>query len=587
MAADNTYGALPTLYLDGQRVPLEVAERLRKVVVNSDLAAPDSCHVVLDDPGREMLARAGLEFRAALRVAAARPGETTGQTLFEGTIYSLGFGYDERGATATAVAYDSSYALFNGVHTATYANVTDSDLVRRIASEAGIATGTVEATSVVHDHVGQLNETHWEFLVRRAREIDYQLLIRAGKLDFVRPAEAGDGPQPGGYDSPDRLVFTPGGNLEVFSARVTAAEQVAEVEVRGWDDRNKRELVATAPARTRAARIGDAPADLARGGSASGAAPGSGGGSGAAAARHVTVSLPLATQAECDAAAVAAAERIASTSLAAEGVARGDPRLLAGVAVSVGQTGGRLDGRFTISHAEHVFAASGYRTRFTASGPHDRSLLGLTSAPRPRRPGIAGAVPAVVTNITDPENRGRVRVKLPWLSGDYESDWARVAMPGAGPDRGLLMLPEVDDEVLVVFEQGDPRRPFVLGGLHNGVDAPPFDGGVDGAAGQVVRRGLRSRKGHEIVVSDADGAEHIEILTSGGRVRILLDHDSGGLTVETAADVVVRARGKISMSADGDLDISARGKGSISADAGLTLRSGADVTVQGSVIKLN
>ncbi|WP_322780101.1 VgrG-related protein [Frankia sp. Cas4] len=580
MPPENTYGALPALYLDGRRVPLEVAECVRTVVVNSDLAAPDSCRLVLDDPGREMLTRAGFEFRAALRVAAVRPGDTAEQTLFEGTIYSLGFEYDERGATATAVGYDSSYALFNGVHTATYANVTDSDLVRRIATEVGIATGTIQATSVVHDHVGQVNETHWEFLGRRAREIDRQLLIRAGRLDFVRPTDAGDGPQPGNYDSQDRLALTPGGNLEVFCARVTAAQQVAEVEVRGWDDRNKRELVATAPARTRAAQVRDTPGDLAPGGSGAG-------GSGGTAARHVTVSLPLATQAECDAAAQAAAERIASTSLAAEGVAHGDPRLLAGVAVSVGQTGGRLDGRFTLSHAEHVFGRSGYRTRFTASGSHDRSLLGLTSAPRPRRPGIAGAVPAVVTNITDPEHRGRVRVKLPWLSEDYESDWARVAMPGAGPDRGLLVLPEVDDEVLVIFEQGDPRRPFVIGGLYNGVDAPPFDGGVDGAAGQVVRRGLRSRKGHEIVVSDADGAERIEIATSGGRVRILLDHDGGGLTVETEADVTVRAKGKLSVSADGDLDISARGKGSISADAGLTLRSSADVTVQGAVIKLN
>jgi uncharacterized protein involved in type VI secretion and phage assembly len=542
VATPETYGALPVLYLDGTKVPPAIIEAVRQVVVHSDVAAPDAW--------------------------------TVEKTLFEGTIYSLGFSYDERGATTVAVAYDSSYALFNGVHTATYHNVTDSDLVTRIARELRISTGTVEPTTVVHDHVGQVNETYWDFLTRRAREIDHVLRVRANKLEFVRPTAAGDAPRPGDFDSPDHLQLTPGGDLDVFSARVTAAQQVAEVEVRGWDDRRKRELSATARAGTRAAHLRDDPADLGEGNSA---------------ARYVAPARPLATQAECDAMVAAVAERIASTSVAADGVAHGDPRILAGVAVSVGQTGGRFDGKLTVSHAEHVFDHTSYRTRFTVSGPHDRSLLGLAAAAgaRQRSPLIVGVVPAIVSNINDPESRCRVRVKLPWLSADYETDWARVATAGGGPDRGMLVLPEVNDEVLVAFEQGDPRRPFVLAGLYNGVDAPPFGGGVDTAAGTVVRRGLRSRKGHEIVVSDADGDEHVEIRTRDGKVRIRWDHDSGGLTVSADADVEIRAKGKLSLTAEQDLTISARGTGSISADAGLTLSSHADVTVQGNPIKLN
>ncbi|WP_261569971.1 VgrG-related protein [Frankia gtarii] len=574
-----TYGAQPVLYLDGAKVAPAISAAIRRVVVDSDLAAPDACRVVLDDPGRELLATGGFDFRQTLRVtappAAAPEGGNAETTLFEGRVYSLGLSYDERGSHTVIVAYDSSYALFNGVHTAAYHNVTDSDLVTLIARRLGIATGAVAATSVVHDHVGQINETYWDFLSRRAREMDHVLRVRANRLEFGRPVPADGAPGPGGFDSTDHLQLTPGGDLEVFTARVTAAQQVAEVEVRGWDDRAKRELVATARTATSSVRLADDPATL---------------GAGNTDARFTAPARPLATQAECDAMVAAVAERVASTSAAAEGVARGDPRILAGVAFSVGRTGGRFDGKLTVSHAEHIFDHSGYRTRFTVSGGHDRSLLGLVAVgggARAGGPSIPGVVPAIVSNINDPESRGRVRVKLPWLSADYETYWARVAVAGAGADRGLLVLPEVNDEVLVAFEQGDPRRPFVLAGLYNGVDGPPFGGGVDTAAGTVVRRGLRTRKGHEIMISDADGDEHVEIRTQGGKVRIRLDHDAGGLTIETDADVEVRAGGSLAMTADQDLTISARGTATLSADAGITFSSRADITVQGNPIKLN
>ena len=78
---------------------------------------------------------------------------------------------------------------------------------------------------------------------------------------------------------------------------------------------------------------------------------------------------------------------------------------------------------------------------------------------------------------TTPSNQGRVELgEFPWLSDDYVSDWARTVQPGAGKDRGAMVLPEVGDEVLVAFEQGDPQRPYVLGGLFNGIDTPNSKG---------------------------------------------------------------------------------------------------------------
>ena len=83
---------------------------------------------------------------------------------------------------------------------------------------------------------------------------------------------------------------------------------------------------------------------------------------------------------------------------------------------------------------------------------------------------------AQVSDANDPMQQGRVKLTFPWLSETYVSDWARTVQPGAGKDRGAMVLPEVGDEVLVLFEQGDIRRPYVLGGLYNGVDTPPTGG---------------------------------------------------------------------------------------------------------------
>ena len=93
-----------------------------------------------------------------------------------------------------------------------------------------------------------------------------------------------------------------------------------------------------------------------------------------------------------------------------------------------------------------------------------------------------GVYPALVTDIKDPEGQGRVKVKLPWspdTGGAAYEAWARLATLMGGKGRGSWFIPDPDDEVLIVFEAGDPRRPYVVGGLWNGSDAPPES--MDGA----------------------------------------------------------------------------------------------------------
>jgi uncharacterized protein involved in type VI secretion and phage assembly len=140
-----------------------------------------------------------------------------------------------------------------------------------------------------------------------------------------------------------------------------------------------------------------------------------------------------------------------------------------------------------------------------------------------------GVYPARVTDIVDPDQQGRVKVRLPWspdpADGSYEA-WARLATMMAGNDRGTFFIPDVDDEVLVAFEAGNPRRPYVVGALWNGQDSPPEQ--MDGA-GENNLKTILSRQGVRITMDDTDGATKLRLETPMGQSIVL---DDGQLSIE-------------------------------------------------------
>jgi uncharacterized protein involved in type VI secretion and phage assembly len=164
---------------------------------------------------------------------------------------------------------------------------------------------------------------------------------------------------------------------------------------------------------------------------------------------------------------------------------------------------------------------------------------------------IHGVVVGVVTNNQDPDGLGRVKLRLPWLSDAYESNWARVATPMAGKERGVYFLPEVEDEVLVAFEHGAIERPFVLGALWNGQDKPPA-GNKDGKNNV---RLITSRSGLTVKLDDTDGASTVTISDKDGKNLIELDASKSTISITSDKDLILRAKGKISLESGGDVSI--------------------------------
>ena len=168
----------------------------------------------------------------------------------------------------------------------------------------------------------------------------------------------------------------------------------------------------------------------------------------------------------------ALAERKADSIVEAEGTAFGNPKIRAATKVKIENVGSRFAGEYIVSSVTHAYSSkTGYKTHFRISGASTRGLLDLMRPPE-RRDWSQNLVVGIVTNNNDPDATGRVRVKFPTLSDAEESAWARIASVSTGNARGLMMLPQVDEEVIVGFENGDPRRPIVVGSLFNGKDKP-------------------------------------------------------------------------------------------------------------------
>jgi uncharacterized protein involved in type VI secretion and phage assembly len=196
---------------------------------------------------------------------------------------------------------------------------------------------------------------------------------------------------------------------------------------------------------------------------------------------------------------------------------------------------------------------------------------------------MVGVVTGVVTNNQDPDGMGRVKVKLPWLNDDDESNWARVASPMAGKERGLFLLPEVDDEVLLCFEHGDPRLPYVVGSLWNGKDAPP----ADNADGKNDVRVLKSRSGHVVRLTDKDGREMIEIVDKSAKNSIVFDTSKNTITVTADKDIVLSAaKGKITLDAQ-EIDIKSSADAKVEAGGNMDLKAAGQTNVKGATVNLN
>ena len=550
MAETRLDGAIITV--EGRQLSAEMHTRLLQVRVEESVQLPDSFDLRFEDAYFKLFDAGAIAVGNKIEIAVRADGDPL--VITSGEVTAIGVEQGLTGRHELVISgMDLAHRMAHTNKRRSFQSMSDADIAGQIAAEYSL-TADVDSTSIQHDYVLQANETDMAFLRRRATRNGHDVWITGTTLHVKQRPEA--------EEQPPTVRW--GENLLKFTVRFTSTERCDEVVVTGGDPLAKETVVGRS---SKDQPFTSAPAAAESNGAARSAF--------GTVARNATT-LVVRDQSEADALAESLIVRATGETAMLRGEAKGDPAIGAGADIRIEGVGSRLSGSYRATSVVHLMASGKpYLTRFVCGGKEPAGLADLVGGPRgssPLGPVLPSLMVGEVTNTDDPEKLCRVKVKLPTLSSSDESAWARLAAPGAGPDRGIQWVPEVNDEVLVGFELGDPSRPIVVGGLWSRANTPPDPSSTD--SGQTKKWSLVSRKGSTISIID-DPDPKIELSTPGGEGTITID--GGKITVSGSDQLVVKASA-IDMKAEGAIKI----KGS-----SLDLSASGTVTVSGSMIKLN
>ncbi|MBE9001267.1 VgrG-related protein [Nostoc sp. LEGE 12447] len=570
------YLSEPKIQIDEQPASPELMKDLLQITIEESLHLPamftlviHNSYIPTSDRAENKAWRHDQLFKIGKKVKLGFTSSTTldnnfqeevGEFIIEGEITAMEVHFNEKSEADIIVrGYDISHRLHRGRYNRSFLNETDSGIVKKIIQEVGIKPGNIEPTGEVHKYVFQENQTNMEFLRERAARIGFELFITEEKLNFCKPKTQG-------ALSLKWLV-----DINKFSTRVTSAEQISSVEVRAWDYTQKKLISGTAKKEKQITETGNKLGSTTSNAFSNLKSP-----------KMIVVDKPVASKKQADTMAQALCDELGGEFVYADAKAEGNPEIRPGRVISLEDMGDRYSGKYYVTETRHFFNQRVYETEFSVRGLRSGNLF-TTLSPEKRLQPSETLLVGIVTDNQDPEKMGRVKVKFPTLTEDHTSDWARVVAVGAGPNRGFDCLPEVNDEVLVGFEHGDIHRPYVIGGVWNGKDAPP-EKVSDSVTGGVRLRTIKTRVGHVLQFVEEDkgsSKKGIRVETTGGH-KIYLNDSQRCIEIETTGghkikmddmgkSVSVKSTGNMSLDAAGNIDISANGV----------------ITVKGAMIRLN
>ena len=522
-----------SIKLAGTEIQSDVMNSVLEVVVDQSTQLPGMFLIRLYDQNLEYTDEGPFDLTKEIEISGLNAAGTS-ITLIKGEITALEPNFREGMTPELQVrGYDKSHRLYRELKSQAFLNIKDSDLASQIAGNAGL-TPEVDSTSTVYSHLYQHNQSDLAFLMQRAWRIGFECFVADGKLHFRKPPTSGA-----------EVTLSYGQDLIEFFPVASLAEQVDEVQVKGWDVEKKKAIVGKAKKGELYPKIGESK-DGAKWAGTFGVG------------KKIVVDQPVLSQAEADTLAQARLNEISGAFIEARGRAFRQPEIKAGGRVKLENLGKRFSGTYMVTAATHIFNQNGFVTEFAVRGTRT-GLLAEQMTHRPPLDRWNGVVSAIVTNTDDPNDWSRVKVKFPWITDDAESDWARVVSAGAGPEAGFFIVPEVGDEVIVAFEQGDFNCPYILGGVWNGKDAITSSGASGSQGERPLVRTWTSRTGHQIAMFD-NADKKIEINTAEGH-KVLMD-DQG-----KKVEVVTKGGHKIVMDDQGKkLVISSSGGNKITMD---------------------
>jgi phage protein D len=564
----------PVVSFNGTNLTPAWLAALLEVRVEREMQVPGRVTLRFIDPGYVLLQTNLLELGVAVEVT----DPSGSPVLIAAEVTSVAVEQREREQPElVVVAHDKSHRLGRATNLKSYLSMSYSDVVTTLAGSAGLSA-QVTSTNVTMDYFMQV-DSDLGLITELARRVGFDWWVDGTTLYFAPPTAG------------TQVSLVLGAGLRSLSVRASG-HHPDSVTVDGWDRAQQEMVTATVSSPTSGVTASSNLADLV-------STPSTAFGS----ATLLTVGLSAQSQAEAAQLGQAIYDRGRAGSVTARGLADGNGALSLGCAVSVTDAG-PLSGSYPVTRVEHLYRpTSGYTTRFVAGDRRPTSLVdtlagtAANAMPTHRHPGVAVGQ---VTNINDPNNAGRVKVRYPGASAADETGWARVVAIGGGKNRGSVFIPEVNDEVLVAFEGGDPRQPVVIGGLYGAQSTIPT---TTIAEGTVQSRAMTSRLGHVVSLLDgtAPASQAIELMLAGGEHKVHLGKDNLAITVPQGLPISITAgQSSIKFGQDGAITIAAPSitlqatqqvqlsgaQISVSADATLSLQGQASTAIKGAQVQM-
>jgi Rhs element Vgr protein len=510
-------------------------------------------------PGRQ------IEIRLGYR------GETT--PVFSGIIVNIRVRVRKNGSMLWLDCRDKAVRLTTARRSRYFTDAADSDVIDEIIGAYGLDRA-VETTQPEHKELVQYDSTDWDFLVCRAEANGHVVAVRDGKVTVGPPT----------VDAEPVVTVQFGATLLELDAEIDARWQVKGVKATAWNATDQALVTADAsePSVTESGNlsasqlsdvIGGDPHQLRHGGRVE----------------------------EPELRAWADARLLKDRLAKVRGRARfqGFSGVTPGDVVDVDGIGKRFAGAQLVSGVRHTVADGNWETdvAFGLRPATHVDTYPVTAAPAGGLlPAVNGLQIGIVTALeNDPDGEDRIQVRLPLVSDSDDGVWARLATLDAGDGRGTFFRPEVDDEVVVGFLDGDPRHPVVLGQLHSSAKPAP-----EPAKEANARKGYVSRSkltltfddDKKVVVLETPAGNKLSLSEDGKAVELADQNgssvtlDQGGITLESAKDLTLKAAG----------DVVCQGKNlQLKADVGLTAKSQSSaevsssgtLTLKGSVVQIN
>jgi Rhs element Vgr protein len=450
-----------------------------------------------------------------------------------------------------------------------YESITDSDLAATLLDPYGL-TGTIETSTVTHAQMVQYDVTDWDFLVSRIEPAGLVTIAQQGKIDIKKPV----------LESTALATLRFGTNLVEFDAEIDGCRQFETVKAQAWNpaDQALVELESNDPGWTTPGNIDPL----------------------AFSEPYILRQPGRLTEEEVQLWADTKLLRSRMAFVCGRARVQGFAKAVPGITVQLEGLGDRFNGKTWVSGVRHEFCRGNWTSdlqlglsptlhveKFTGQSPRASAML----------PAINGLHTAVVTALEgDPDGEARIRIKIPSVTMDGEGSWARIATLDAGNNRGTVFLPEINDEVLVGFINDDPRQPVVLGGLHSSANATPLTASDDNhQKGFTTRSGMHilfdddkktmsldTPKGNKLMLDEDKG--RIQIADQNGNSIVL---SSDGITLNSAKDVIIKAKGDIKTEASMGLEMKAGLQFKAEGSAGLEISSSAVTTIKGSLVQIN